>query len=90
MLVPFIAMTLFTSYFLFGDFSLPDFKKISFMLLRILGSIFRGTIENEDFNTEFNKSEFQKSIYFNLEYCYTQIAHSILLNLVHLIIFSTH
>jgi hypothetical protein len=59
LLTPFVTMTLFTSYFLFGDFTIPDFKKIAFLSLRILGSIFRGTIENEDFEDSI-KSDFQK------------------------------
>lgn len=53
-------MTLFTSYFLFGDYNYNDFKKATFILLRLLGSVFRGTIENNDFENENNETNFEK------------------------------
>ncbi len=55
-LIPFISLTLFTSYFLFGDYNQHNYKKATFILLRMLGSMFRGTIENLDYDN-LQKSE---------------------------------
>ncbi len=53
-LLLFISFSTFASFYIFGDFALIYYKQLSFILLKVIGMISRGTLDNIDYETELN------------------------------------
>ena len=47
---PYIMISMFISYFMFGDFHNKYYKNLTFIFLKVLQSLFRGTIDNKDYH----------------------------------------
>lgn len=47
---PFLMISMFVSFFMFGDFYHSFYKKLSFIFAKVLQSFFRGSLDNKDYN----------------------------------------
>lgn len=52
---PYIMITMFISYFMYGDFYNNYYKNLTFIFLKVLQSFFRGTIDNKDYQIKGNE-----------------------------------
>lgn len=47
---PFLMISMYVSFFMYGDFYQSFYKKLSFIFAKVLQSFFRGSLDNKDYN----------------------------------------
>lgn len=52
----FLLISVFSSYFLFGDFSLYYYKNYAFMFIKVLQSFWRGSMDNIDHDSRIDRN----------------------------------